>query len=211
MSALPSSASPGIEFKNPLAGSILCYYPAEYQMGRKCLEMIRERCGVELNPDEGRLHRPAHRQRRAQHQHERDVRHHPPDRRRGGGGGIFLLRARLPLTGKSPPFQPVRGASALLCQRLFQDKLMPDTDAPEDLSFREMIVQNCPHPLQMRPLHCRVRQKHLAQRALPGGAALSDHPPQAGGREPAPQGLTLSRASRAPNPKDSDCICVYAG
>ena len=42
----------GIEFKNPLAGSILCYYPAEYQMGRKCLEMIRERCGVELNPDE---------------------------------------------------------------------------------------------------------------------------------------------------------------
>ena len=29
-------------------------------------------------------------------------------------------------------------------QRLFQDKLMPDTDAPEDLSFREMIVQNCP-------------------------------------------------------------------
>ena len=42
----------GIEFKNPLAGSILCYYPAEYQMGRKCLEMIRDRCGVELNPDE---------------------------------------------------------------------------------------------------------------------------------------------------------------
>ena len=42
----------GIEFKNPLAGSILCYYPTEYHLGQKCLDMIRDRCGVELNPDE---------------------------------------------------------------------------------------------------------------------------------------------------------------
>ena len=42
----------GIEFKNPLAGSILCYYPTEYQLGQRCLTMVKERCGVELNPDE---------------------------------------------------------------------------------------------------------------------------------------------------------------
>ena len=42
----------GIEFKNPLAGSILCYYPAEYQLGQRCLAQIRQRCGVELDPDE---------------------------------------------------------------------------------------------------------------------------------------------------------------
>ena len=42
----------GVEFKNPLSGSILCYYPAEYQLGQRCLALIRERCGVDLNPDE---------------------------------------------------------------------------------------------------------------------------------------------------------------
>ena len=42
----------GIEFKNPLAGSILCYYPTEYQLGQQCLEQIRQTCGVALNPDE---------------------------------------------------------------------------------------------------------------------------------------------------------------
>ncbi|MBM6901428.1 hypothetical protein H6B10_17560, partial [Gemmiger formicilis] len=35
----------GIEFKNPLAGSILCYYPTEYQLGQRCLAMVREQCG----------------------------------------------------------------------------------------------------------------------------------------------------------------------
>src|SRR5699024_9892628 len=42
----------GIEFKNPLAGSILCYYPTEYRLGQQCLAEIRRACGVELNPDE---------------------------------------------------------------------------------------------------------------------------------------------------------------
>ena len=42
----------GIEFKNPLSGSILCYYPTEYQLGQRCLAQIRRQCGVELNPDE---------------------------------------------------------------------------------------------------------------------------------------------------------------
>lgn len=44
--------SQGVEFKNPLSGSILCYYPTEYQLGQRCLALVRERCGVELNPDE---------------------------------------------------------------------------------------------------------------------------------------------------------------
>lgn len=32
----------GIEFTNPLAGSIMCYYPTEYQMGCRCLEIIKQ-------------------------------------------------------------------------------------------------------------------------------------------------------------------------
>lgn len=42
----------GIAFTNPLAGSIMCYYPAEYQMGRRCLETIRQKTGIALNDDE---------------------------------------------------------------------------------------------------------------------------------------------------------------
>lgn len=39
----------GIEFTNPLAESVICYYPAEYQMGLHCLSVIEEEYGVRLN------------------------------------------------------------------------------------------------------------------------------------------------------------------
>ena len=64
----------GIEFKNPLAGSILCYYPTEYQLGQQCLEQIRQTCGVALNTRYLRvLHCAAYRQCGTEHQHERNV------------------------------------------------------------------------------------------------------------------------------------------
>ena len=49
-----------------------------------------------------------------------------------------------PLTGSPSIFSRFVVHLRYFAQRLFQDKLMPDTDAPEDLSFREIIVQNCP-------------------------------------------------------------------
>lgn len=39
----------GIEFTNPLAGSVICYYPAEHQIGLHCLSMIEEEYGIRLN------------------------------------------------------------------------------------------------------------------------------------------------------------------
>lgn len=42
----------GIEYKNPLSGPVMCYYPQEYQVGKVCLQMIEERCKIRLNPDE---------------------------------------------------------------------------------------------------------------------------------------------------------------
>jgi len=42
----------GIEFTNPLASAVICYYPLEYQLGMRCLDMVREAYGVELNKDE---------------------------------------------------------------------------------------------------------------------------------------------------------------
>lgn len=42
----------GIEFTNPLAGAVMCYYPAEYLLGQRCLTRIHESYGIELNRDE---------------------------------------------------------------------------------------------------------------------------------------------------------------
>ncbi|MDY3250285.1 MAG: PRD domain-containing protein, partial [Candidatus Choladocola sp.] len=38
--------------KNPLSGPVMCYYPEEYRLGKHCLQMIEERCHVNLNEDE---------------------------------------------------------------------------------------------------------------------------------------------------------------
>ena len=42
----------GLEFRNPLQGDIMCYYPAEYRLGQYCLRIIREKLGVDLNESE---------------------------------------------------------------------------------------------------------------------------------------------------------------
>lgn len=42
----------GVSFKNPLMQPIRDYYPAEYQLGRDCLERIEQQLGVALSKDE---------------------------------------------------------------------------------------------------------------------------------------------------------------
>lgn len=42
----------GLEFTNPLKLSIMCYYPAEYQLGRYSLSVIQEKLGIRLHEDE---------------------------------------------------------------------------------------------------------------------------------------------------------------
>ena len=42
----------GIEFSNPLEGSIMSYYPTEYHLGQHCLRVIREETKADLNPSE---------------------------------------------------------------------------------------------------------------------------------------------------------------
>lgn len=39
----------GIEFNNPLAGAVICYYPTEYQIGLQSLSFIEEEYGIRLN------------------------------------------------------------------------------------------------------------------------------------------------------------------
>ena len=42
----------GVEFSNPLEGSIMSYYPTEYNLGQHCLRAIQEATCVELHPSE---------------------------------------------------------------------------------------------------------------------------------------------------------------
>lgn len=42
----------GVEFTNPLQGAVMSYYPAEYRLGCRCLEVIREETRTDLNPAE---------------------------------------------------------------------------------------------------------------------------------------------------------------
>ena len=42
----------GVEFSNPLKGSIMAYYPTEFQLGQQCLKAVRERLGIDLHGDE---------------------------------------------------------------------------------------------------------------------------------------------------------------
>lgn len=42
----------GVEFANPLQGSIMSYYPTEYHLGQQCLKIIQEETKVDLNTSE---------------------------------------------------------------------------------------------------------------------------------------------------------------
>ena len=80
----------GIRFSNPLMAPIREFYPEEYHLGVECLATIRQRFHADLSDDECWLYCAAHRQRRAQHHHERGERCHPLCGWLRAGGGILL-------------------------------------------------------------------------------------------------------------------------
>ena len=133
----------GIEFKNPLAGSILCYYPIEFQQGQRCLTLIRERCGVQLSPDEASfiaLH-IVNAELNTSMSEMYDI-----TRLIDGVVEVveYFYRAQGTFDRESLDFSRFVVHLRYFAQRLFQDKLM--TDAPEeaDSAFRQMIVRSCP-------------------------------------------------------------------
>ena len=79
----------GIRFSNPLMAPIREFYPEEYRLGMECLAHPP---ALPCRPfgRRGRLHCAAHRQRRAQHHHERGERCHPLCGWLRAGGGILL-------------------------------------------------------------------------------------------------------------------------
>lgn len=132
----------GIEFKNPLAGSILCYYPTEYQLGQRCLAMVKERCGVELNPDEAAFI--------ALHIVNAELNTHMSemyDITRLIEGVIqvveYYYRDLGTFDRESLTFHRFVVHLRYFAQRLFQSKMMQDSDNESDAAFRALIARNC--------------------------------------------------------------------
>ena len=130
----------GIEFKNPLAGSILCYYPAEYQLGQQCLAQIRQRCGVELDPDEAAfiaLH-IVNAELNTSMSEMYDI-----TRLIDGVVEVVEYFYQDRFDHESLAFNRFVVHLRYFAQRLFQNKLMPDTRDEGDEAFRRMIAKSC--------------------------------------------------------------------
>lgn len=132
----------GIEFKNPLAGSILCYYPTEYHLGQKCLDRIHSECGVELNPDEAAfiaLH-IVNAELNTDMSEMYDI-----TRMIDGAVEVveYFYRDLGAFDRESLDFSRFVIHLRYFAQRLFQGKMIPDSADEGDAAFREMIARSC--------------------------------------------------------------------
>ena len=137
----------GIQFENPLEGSILCYYPTEYQLGQRCLELIRRTLGVELHPHEASfiaLH-IVNAQLNTNMSEMYDI-------TRLIEGVIDVVEGfygpKAAFDRQSLNFHRFVVHLRYFAQRLFQDWLMADSPQPEDAAFRALIARSCPRHYQ---------------------------------------------------------------
>lgn len=130
----------GIAFTNPLAGSIMCYYPAEYQIGRRCLETIRQKTGIALNDDEASFI--------ALHIVNAEMNTHMPemyDITKLIDGCIDVVEAHYhkQFDRQSLDFSRFVVHLRYFAKRVFQGKTLPDNSDANDVNFRQMIAYSC--------------------------------------------------------------------
>ena len=130
----------GVEFQNPLKGAIMCYYPAEYRMGRRCLKVIQEKLGVELCEDEAAFI--------ALHIVNAELNTNMSemyDITRFIEGAIRVVEYFYQKTFDRESLYFSRFVVHLryFAQRLFQDKMLEDKTGEEEAAFRRLILKNC--------------------------------------------------------------------
>ena len=130
----------GVEFSNPLKGSIMAYYPTEYHLGQYCLRVVREQLGVALHEDEAAFI------------------------------ALHIVNAELNtnMTEMYDITNLIEGAIAVVeyfygkrfdresldfnrfvvhlryfAQRLFQGRMLEDDQGEHDVLFRQLIMKNC--------------------------------------------------------------------
>lgn len=130
----------GVVFSNPLKGSIMCYYPTEYQLGLYCLGVIREQLGTQLHEDEAAFI--------ALHIVNAELNTNMSemyDITNLIEGAITVVEYfyRRKFDRESLDFSRFVVHLRYFAQRLFQGKMMTDDQGEHDVLFRQLIMRNC--------------------------------------------------------------------
>ena len=131
----------GLEFTNPLKDAIMCYYPTEYQLGQYSREMIRQRLRVELHEDEAAfiaLH-IVNAELNATMSETYEI-----TKLIEGCISVVEYFYQRKFHRDSLDFSRFVVHLRYFAQRLFQDKVMPDTQDPQDAAFRQLMMQSYP-------------------------------------------------------------------
>lgn len=130
----------GVEFSNPLKGSIMCYYPTEYHLGQHCLKTVRERLAVELHEDEAAFI--------ALHIVNAELNTNMSemyDITKLIEGAIQVVEYYYGrhFDRESLDFSRFVVHLRYFAQRIFQGKMMADDQGEHDVLFRQLIMKNC--------------------------------------------------------------------
>ena len=130
----------GVEFSNPLKGSIMCYYPAEYHLGQYCLRVVREQLGVALHEDEAAfiaLH-IVNAELNTIMSEMYDITNLIE-----GTFSVVEYFYQKRFDRESLDFSRFVVHLRYFAQRLFQGKMMADDQSEHDVMFRQLIMKNC--------------------------------------------------------------------
>ena len=130
----------GVEFSNPLKGSIMAYYPTEYQLGQRCLKAVKERFGIDLHEDEAAF-----------------IALHIVNAELNTNMSEMYDITRLiedvtcmveyfygrHFERESLDFNRFAVHLRYFAQRLFQGKMLEDQQEEHDVLFRQLIMRNC--------------------------------------------------------------------
>lgn len=157
----------GIEFSNPLKGSIMCYYPTEYHLGQYCLGVIREQLGIALHEDEAAF--------LALHIVNAELNTNMSEmfditRLIEGTISVVEYFYHKQFDRESLDFSRFVVHLRYFAQRLFQEKMLEDGQGERDELFRELIVKNCREhykcALCIADYVKNTYQKHLSEEEL---------------------------------------------
>lgn len=129
-----------LEFSNPLKGSIMCYYPTEYHLGQQCLAMVQEQLGITLHSDEAAfiaLH-IVNAELNTSMSEMYDITHLIE-----GAISVVEYYYGKRFDRESLDFNRFVVHLRYFAQRLFQDKILEDTQDDRDELFRQLIMKNC--------------------------------------------------------------------
>ena len=130
----------GVEFSNPLKGSIMCYYPTEYHLGQYCLRVIREQLGVALHEDEAAFI--------ALHIVNAELNTNMSEMYEitkliEGTISVVEYFYQKQFDRESLDFNRFVVHLRYFAQRLFQNQIMEDSQGERDEMFRQLIMKNC--------------------------------------------------------------------